>query len=84
MSPLQFREECLRDVQAFDQPGAQTRVDPDSGEIITAGVGNELFQGVAGVIWSDIHVAMTRSCDKSISPDVLCFCNLAPVDESHS
>jgi hypothetical protein len=63
---MQFRQECGLNVQAFDQSGAQTRVDPDTGETITASEDNELFQGVTGVISSSRHVTMTRNCDKRV------------------
>jgi hypothetical protein len=74
---MKFREECLLDVQVFYQPAAQTSIDPNSGETITASEDNELLQGVTGVIWSEKHASMTSSCDKSISSDVLSLRNMA-------
>jgi hypothetical protein len=76
LCPLRFREECPRGVSAIDQSGAQIRVDPDTGETIITGEDNALLQAVVGVIWSDKYVTMRRSCDKSVSSDVLCLRNL--------
>jgi hypothetical protein len=74
---LVFKEECLLDVSAFDQPGAQTRVDSETGEAIVAGEGNESSFGVIGVIWSDKHVKMTRCGDKNTSTEFIMVCNFA-------
>jgi hypothetical protein len=51
--PKVFKDECLQDVSAFDQPGYQSHADSATGETILPADGNELSGGVIGVIWSD-------------------------------
>jgi hypothetical protein len=60
--PKVFKDECLQDVSAFDQPGYQSHTDPATGVTIYPDEGNELLGGVAGVIWSYEHVNDDALC----------------------
>jgi hypothetical protein len=68
--PLEFRNEVLMDVSAFDQPGYQTQTDPTTGATILPNQGNELLGGVVGVFWSCTHVTMTSCADKNTTSEM--------------
>jgi hypothetical protein len=55
---LLFRETCVADVTAVDQPGRWTAPDPVSGETVSASESDELAQGVTGVAWSEITMTL--------------------------
>jgi hypothetical protein len=74
---LEFKDECVMDVCAFDQPGYQTDTDSTTGGTILPHESNELLGGVVGVIWSEKHVTMTRVADKSRDPNEIFLRNFA-------
>jgi hypothetical protein len=77
LCPLKFREQASSNIRAIDQHGSETKKDPDTGEEITGGEGNDLFHGVTSVVWGAEHVTLTQAVGYNCSKEWSLLSNVA-------